>query len=68
MHGNKTGILKMILQNKSVIRFKGIVHHVVGDHEGGNEAINAATRSTVVYGTGIAAGIASGGMYFKCYI
>ena len=41
--------------------WKGIIHHVVGDHDGGNQALNAATRSTVVIGTGVAAGIASGG-------
>ncbi|XP_017886517.1 uncharacterized protein LOC108628834 [Ceratina calcarata] len=41
---------------------KGLVHHAVGDHEGGNQAFNAATRSTVVVASGAAAGIATGGI------
>lgn len=41
---------------------KGIVHHIVGDHEGGNQALNAATRSTVVVASGAAAAVATGGI------
>ncbi|KAE9550796.1 hypothetical protein FO519_005986 [Halicephalobus sp. NKZ332] len=41
---------------------KGIIHHAVGDHEGGNRALNAATRSSVVIGSGFAAGIVTGGL------
>ena len=39
----------------------GIIHHAVGDHVGGNRALNDATRSIIVIGTGAAAGIMSGG-------
>ncbi|XP_012279076.1 uncharacterized protein LOC105698984 [Orussus abietinus] len=41
---------------------KGIIHHAVGDPEGGNQAFNAATRSTVVISSGAAACIATGGI------
>lgn len=45
------------------------MHHAVGDHEGGNQALNAATRSTVVIGAGVAAGMVTGGKLplFKYY-
>lgn len=42
---------------------KGVIHHAVGDHDGGNQALNAATRSTVVIGSGVAVGLASGGKW-----
>ena len=41
----------------------GAIHHAVGDHDGGNQALNAATRTTVVIASGAAAGIATGGMH-----
>ncbi|KAG4068124.1 hypothetical protein HA402_001549 [Bradysia odoriphaga] len=41
---------------------KGVIHHAVGDHEGGNQALNAATRTTVVLGAGAAAAVATGGL------
>lgn len=41
---------------------KGIIHHAVGDSEGGNQALNAASRTTVVLTSGAVAGIASGGL------
>ncbi|XP_076285160.1 uncharacterized protein LOC143211397 isoform X2 [Lasioglossum baleicum] len=41
---------------------KGVLHHAVGDHKGGNQALNAATRSTVVATSGVAARIISGGI------
>lgn len=40
---------------------KGVIHHIAGDSEGGNQALNAATRSTVVLASGAAAGITTGG-------
>ncbi|XP_014214078.1 uncharacterized protein LOC106643444 [Copidosoma floridanum] len=41
---------------------KGAIHHAVGDHEGGNQALNAATRTTVVVASGAAAAVATGGI------
>ncbi len=41
---------------------KGIIHLAVGDSKGGKQALNAATRSTVVLASGAAAGITTGGM------
>ncbi|XP_043270760.1 uncharacterized protein [Venturia canescens] len=41
---------------------KGLVHHAVGDHEGGNQALNAASRSTVVIGVGAVAAVTTGGI------
>ena len=42
--------------------YVGGIHHAFGDHEGGNRALKAATRTTVVLASGAAAGIASGGL------
>ncbi|XP_076285166.1 uncharacterized protein LOC143211398 isoform X2 [Lasioglossum baleicum] len=41
---------------------KGVLHHAVGDHKGGNQALNAATRSTIVATSGVAARIISEGI------
>ncbi|CAJ0919238.1 unnamed protein product, partial [Mesorhabditis belari] len=41
---------------------KGVVHYIAGDTEGGNQAMNAASRSTVVIGSGVVAGITTGGL------
>lgn len=39
---------------------KGGIHHLAGDHEGGNEALEASTRTCAVIGLGVG-GFAVGG-------
>ncbi|KAH9522800.1 hypothetical protein DERF_006358 [Dermatophagoides farinae] len=39
---------------------KGGIHHLIGDHEGGNRAFKAATRTLVVIGAGAVATIFTG--------
>ena len=38
-----------------------MVHYAAGDDEKGDRAMKAATRTTVVVGSGAAAGLATGG-------
>ena len=35
----------------------GLIHHAIGDHVGGNQALNSATRSSVVLASGAMTGI-----------